>query len=83
MKILRKGYNSTYKVGDYEFLAEVNYLPLFFIIKLLRLRITLNNPREGRVPWRRSVIVRHSESRDMIQMLISSYIEDAGYFEIK
>jgi hypothetical protein len=83
MKMLRKGYNSTYKVGEYEFLVEFNYLPLFFIIGLIRVRIILNNPKVGRDPWKKSVIVRHSESRNMIQMLISSYIEDAGYFKLK
>jgi hypothetical protein len=83
MAVLRKGYNSTYKVGEYEFLAEFNYLPLFFIIGLIRVRITLNNPKEGKDPWKKSVIVRHSESRNMIQMLISSYIENAGYFNLE
>jgi hypothetical protein len=82
MKILRKRYNYTYKVGEYEFLIEINYLPLFFILRLIRVRITLKLPNAGEEPWKRTIIVRHSESRDMIQMIISSYIEDSGYFKL-
>lgn len=82
LEIFPKGYNSSYKVGEYEFLAKVNYLPLFFITRLVRVRIALTNPKADRDPWKKSLIVRHSDSGNEIHMLISSYLEDNDYFKL-
>jgi len=82
MKFLPKGYDSSFKVGEYEFLAKISYLPLYLIAKLVRVRIAVTHPKEGSDPWKRSVIVRHSESGKVIQMLISSFLEEVDYFKI-
>ncbi len=81
-RISRKGYISTYKVGEYEFHTRVNYLPLFIFAKLVRIRIALVHPKVNGETWKKSVIVRHSEARDVIQMIISSYLEDSDYFKL-
>ena len=59
MKILKKGYTSTHKVGEYEFLAKVHYMPLFKIAKLVRVKLALAHPKINNGYWERSAIVRH------------------------
>jgi hypothetical protein len=82
LKIFQNGYTSTHKIGEYEFLAKVNFLPLFFITKLVRVRILLVHPKSDRDPWKKSIIVRHSETDDMIQMFISIYLAEVDFFKI-
>jgi hypothetical protein len=83
LKILSKDYNSIYKIGEYEFLVKFHYMPLFMIAKLVRVTIQLMHPKANSNSFKMSSIVRHSESGKLIQMFISSYLDDAGYFKLK
>ena len=83
MKVQPTGYNSTIKVGEYEFLTKISHLPLFFVTKMVKVSITLLKPGLNGNSWKKSVIVKHADSRKTVQMLISSYIEETDYFTIK
>jgi hypothetical protein len=82
LKILPNGYNCTHKIGEYEFLAKVHYNPLFIITKRVRVCIELIQTEASTNPWKRSIIVRHSETDDMIQMFIGSYLAEVDFFKI-
>jgi hypothetical protein len=77
-----KGCNSVYKVGEYEFLVRIGYSPLFMITKLVMIRISLTHPKGQSDCWYRSVIVRHSEAADVVQRLMTSYLEGVDYFNV-
>lgn len=77
-----KGHNSSYKIGEYDFLIKVNYLPLFLIFKLVIVKIVLVNPNPGGNQWNKSFIVRQSESGNEIHALISNYLADTDYFKL-
>jgi len=82
VKILPNGNVAVHKIGEYEFVSQVIPLPLFSITKRVRVTIELTKTREINGTWGRSLIVKNSEADEVIQMFISNYLAEAGFFRI-
>jgi hypothetical protein len=82
LKILSKSYSSTHKIGEYEFLIKVRFIPLLMISKLARVRVELIRTKVSTSSWNKSAFVRRSEYHEVAQMFISSYLEEVDYFKV-
>jgi hypothetical protein len=82
MKTKYLDYNYNLKVGEYEFLVKVHYMPLFIIKKQVRVSIVMIPTKESIDSYKRSVIVSHSKIDYIVQKFISSYFEELNYFKI-
>jgi hypothetical protein len=82
MKTKYLDYNYIRKVGEYEFLVKVQYMPLFIIKKQVRVSIVMIPTKESIDSYKRSVIVSHSKIDYIVQKFISSYLEELNYFKI-
>jgi hypothetical protein len=82
MKTKYLDYNYIRKVGEYEFLVKVQYMPLFIIKKQVRVSIVMIPTKESIDSYKRSVIVSHSKINYIVQKFISSYLEELNYFKI-
>jgi hypothetical protein len=81
LKFFTKTCISTYKVGEYEFLTKVNFIPLFMLSKIARVRVELIQTKASTDCWNKSAFVRRSNSRIVVKMFISSYLEKVDYFK--
>lgn len=75
-------YSSTHKIGEYEFVAKVHYMPSFIITRRVRVSIELMKTKSSTETWKRSVIVNHSKTDHIIRKFIRSYFEKVNYFSI-
>lgn len=82
VKILPRGNVSSHKIGEFEFMSQVIRLPLCSITKRVRVTIELKKPQEDNSTWGRTLIVKNSEADEVIQMFISNYLAEVGFFKI-
>jgi hypothetical protein len=82
MKTKHRDNRYTQKVGEYEFLVRVHYMPLFIITKRVRVGVTMITLTAGIESLERSLIVNHSNIDYVINKLISKYLEEVDFFKI-
>jgi hypothetical protein len=82
METKHRDYSYTQKIGEYEFLVRVHYMPLFIIRKRVRVGVTMITSKASIESLERSLIVNHSDMDYVINKLISKYLEEVEYFKI-
>jgi hypothetical protein len=82
MKTKRQSYYYTRKIGEYEFLVRVHFMPLFIIRKRVRAGVTIIPSNENIESLERSLVVNFSDKEALIDKLISKYLAEVEFFKI-
>jgi hypothetical protein len=82
MKINSHDYSSIHKVGKYEFLANVHFLPSLTDKNLVSISVELTNTNASSSFWKRSVTISESDIHCIIYSLIDRYFAEIDYFRI-